>query len=122
MPLLHYFAWVEASFSRRFLPRTGAALRPLPLRHLPTFRSIRRSTSGSTRIRNGLNEVVFDATRSTLPPEVDQATDTGPGETLAQAERQPFDAFAEMVGIPVRPCFRPPCSAGHAAEHRRPAD
>ena len=55
MPLLHYFPWWEASFSRRFLLRTGAALRPLPLRHLPTFRSIRRSTSGSNRNINGLN-------------------------------------------------------------------
>ena len=61
--------------------------------------------------------VVFDTTRSTLAREAkaDPETDVGRSETPVQAERQPFDAFAEMA-IPVRPCFRPPCSAGQVAD------
>lgn len=46
--------------------------------------------------------VVFETTRSRLAPEltVDLEKNIGPSETLAQAERQPFDAFAEMAAIP----------------------
>ena len=51
--------------------------------------------------------VVFDTTRSTLA----QRGEAQP----VMAERQAFDAFAEMAVMPVRPCFRPPCSAGLAA-------
>jgi hypothetical protein len=58
--------------------------------------------------------VVFDTTHLGLAPEarVDSETDNRRSETIAQAERQPFDAFAEMAAIPARPCFRPPCSSG----------
>jgi hypothetical protein len=62
--------------------------------------------------------VVFDTTRSMPTPDAkpEAESNLGLSETLAQAERQPFDAFAEMAAIPARPCFRPPCSAGQAAE------
>jgi hypothetical protein len=59
--------------------------------------------------------VVFDTTRPTLAQKPDARTDIGGTEMAHEAERQPFDAFAEMA-IPARPCFRPPCSAGHAME------
>ena len=45
----------KLSCSRRCLPRTGVAPCRLPVRHVLMFRSIRRSTSGSIRIINGLN-------------------------------------------------------------------
>ena len=35
-------------------------------------------------------------------------------DTRSGGRADPFDAFAEMAAIPVRPCFRPPCSAGQA--------
>jgi len=61
---------------------------------------------------------VFGTTRSTLADEAkaNTETDIGGSETPVLAERQPFDAFAEMAAIPARPCFRPPCSAGHPTE------
>ena len=58
--------------------------------------------------------VVFDTTRSMPTPDakLEAESNLGSSETLAQAERQPFDAFAETVS----PCYRPPCSAGQATE------
>jgi hypothetical protein len=47
-------------------------------------------------------------------------TSIGGSRPAVVTERQPFDAFAEMAGIPVRPCFRPPCSAGPAGEQEDP--
>ena len=35
-------------------------------------------------------------------------TGIGGSEPAVATESQPFDAFAEMAGIPVKPCFRPP--------------
>jgi hypothetical protein len=64
------------------------------------------------------DRVVFDTTRSpfALEAKVGPEADVGPSKTVAQAEHQPFDAFAQMAAFPVRPCFRPPCSAGQGAE------
>jgi hypothetical protein len=56
--------------------------------------------------------VVFDRS-SALPQRADAQSGIGAIEPPVVQERQPFDAFA---AIPVRPCFRPPCSAGPAAE------
>jgi hypothetical protein len=60
--------------------------------------------------------VEFDTTGSGPRAEVAQTADVGPSETPAQAERQPFEAFAEMSDSPLRPCFRPPCPAGQVTE------
>ena len=60
--------------------------------------------------------VVFDTSRLAPEATVDTEINIGLSETVAQAERQPFDAFAQMAVFPVRPCFRPPCSAGQGAE------
>jgi hypothetical protein len=59
--------------------------------------------------------VVFD-TKATMPVQkADVETGIGESEPAVVVERQVFDAFAAMAAIPVRPCFRPPCSAGAAA-------
>ena len=60
--------------------------------------------------------VVFDTARSTLAQKADAATDIGGSKTPVLAEPQTLDAFAEMAAIGVKPCFRPPCSAGRTAE------
>jgi hypothetical protein len=62
--------------------------------------------------------VVFDSTSSMMVPEAKANTETeiGGREMPAQAERQPLDAFAQMPAMPGKPCFRPTCSAGRAAE------
>jgi hypothetical protein len=67
------------------------------------------------RVLTFRSRVVFDTTRSTLAQRGDAQTDVGGREAPVLTERQPFDAFAEMAAMPVRPCFRPPCSAGLAA-------
>src|SRR3974390_419085 len=118
MPLLQYFAWVGGFLLAALLLRTGAALRPLPLRHLPTFRSIRRSTSGSNRNINGLNASYLTRTvRSWHPKQQSPRRQTfRQARFLAGAGNQATDAFAEMTTTPARPCFRPTCSGGQAAQ------
>jgi hypothetical protein len=101
MPLLQYFGWVGgALFAALLAPRSDV---PLDQRI-----NIRIHTDHKLPERG-----VFDTTRLTLAQ--DAQTDVGGRETPVLAERQPFDAFAEMAAMPVRPCFRPPCSAGLAA-------
>ena len=55
MLLFQYLAGRGACLSQRSLPRTGAAPHRLAQRRILMFRSIRKSTSGSIRIINGLN-------------------------------------------------------------------
>jgi hypothetical protein len=49
--------------------------------------------------------VVFDATRSIPTPDakLEAGSNLGSSKTLAQAERQPFDAFAEIVVLAHHP-------------------
>ena len=93
---------------------------------LPTFRSIRRSTSGSIRIINGPNAWC-------LTPRVRRwhRRKTPTRETEPQAKRKtpvadgtpdPFEAFAEMGREPVEGCFRPPCFSRPECGIGRPAD
>ena len=110
MPLFQYFGWVGSLLLAALLAANWCVSAPIALRRILTFRSIRRSTSESIRIINGLNAWC-------LTPRFDVGAKTAtPRRALAEArprlaERQPFDAFAEMAAIAVRPCFRPPCSA-----------
>ena len=105
MPLLQYFAWVggfllAALFAANWCCSSPVAAAPpsdIPLNQKINIR-IQSEHKWPER-------VVFDTTRSALAQR----------ETPVLAERQPFDAFAEMAVMPVRPCFRPPCSAGLAA-------
>jgi hypothetical protein len=115
MPLFQYFGWVggflfAALFASNWCVSapTAPASRPdVPLNQKINIR-IRTDHKWPERI-------VFDTTRSTLA-RADPETKIGGSETPVLTERQPLDAFAEMVAIPVRPCFRPPCSAGQAAQ------
>ena len=114
MPLFQYFGWVgsfllAALFAANWCCSTSVA--PAPRSDVPLNQKI------NIRIHTDHKwpeRVVFDTTRSGLAPEarVESEMNIGPSETLAQAERQALEAFAEMAAIPVRPCFRPPCSAG----------
>jgi len=116
MPLFQYFAWVgscllAALFAASWCIPTPIA--PAPKSDVPLHEKI------NIRIRTDHKwpeRVEFDTTGSAPRAEVAQTADIGPSETPAQAERQPFEAFAEMSDSPVRPCFRPPCPAGGVAE------
>jgi hypothetical protein len=117
MPLFQYFGWVGSFLVAALLAANwycSAPISPAPRSDVPLDQKI------NIRIHTDHKwpeRVVFDTTRSMLAREAtaDPETDVGRSETPAQAERQPFEAFAEMA-IPVRPCFRPLCAAGQVAD------
>ena len=104
MLLLQYFGWVGGLLFAALLAANwcvSAPIAPAPRSDVPLDQriNIRIHTDHKWPER-----VVFDTTRSALAQR----------ETPVLAERQPFDAFAEMTALPARPCFRPPCSGGLA--------
>jgi hypothetical protein len=113
MPLLRYFGWMGGVLLAALLAANwwvSAPIAAAPRSDVPLDQRI------NIRIHTDHKwpePVVFDTTRSTLAQ--DAQTDVGGRETPVLAERQPFDAFAEMGATPVKPCFRQPCSAGLAA-------
>jgi hypothetical protein len=122
MPLLQYFGWVgsfllAALFATNWCcsaPIAGASLSDVPLDQKVHIR-IHTDHKWPQRM-------VLDTTRSMLAHDAkaDGETDVGGSETAILAERQPFEAFAEMAP-PVRPCFstavlHPGCSAGALAD------
>ena len=113
MPLLRYFGWVDSLLLGALLVTNWCVSGP------------EASQSGAdTPLDQKINirihtdkkwpeRVVFDTTRSTLTSE---GKSIEPSEAVAQAERQPFDAFAQIPATAARPCFRPPCAAGRPPE------
>jgi hypothetical protein len=116
MPLFQYFGWVGGFLFAALLAANWCVSAPIaaaPRSDVPFDRKI------NIRIHSDQKwpeRVVFDTTRPTLTQKSDARTDIGGRETPVLAERQPFDAFAEMAAIPARPCFRPSCLAGQTAE------
>jgi hypothetical protein len=116
MPLFQYFGWVGGFLLAALLATNwcvSAPISPAPRSDVPLNQSI------NIRIHTDHKwpeRVVFDTTRSTLAREA--KADPGGSQTPGQAERQPFEAFAEMTAAPSRPCFRPPCSVDQAAERQ----
>ena len=120
MPVFQYFGWVGSFLLAALLAANWCFPAPIaPQSDVPLDQKIhiRIHTDHKWPER-----VVLDTTGSTLAQEAkaDGETDVGGSETAVPAERQPFDAFAEMAH-PARPCFRPPCSA-RAAERGALAD
>jgi hypothetical protein len=118
MPLFQYLSWVGGFLFAALFAANWCVSAPMA----PAQRSVvplnQRINIRIHTDHKWPERVVFDTARSTLAREAkaDPETDIGGRKTPAQAEREPFDAFAEMAVIPARPCFRPPCSAGQAAE------
>jgi hypothetical protein len=116
MPLFQYFGWVGSFLLAALFAANwccSAPIAPAPRSDVPLNQKI------SIRIHadhKWPERVVFDTSRLASEAKVGPEADVGPNKTVAQAERQPFDAFAQMAAFPVRPCFRPPCSAGQGAE------
>jgi hypothetical protein len=116
MPLFQYFGWVGGFLFAALLAANWCVSAPIaaaPRSDVPFDRKI------NIRIHSDQKwpeRVVFDTTRPTLTQKPDARTDIGGRETPVLAERQPFDAFAEMAAIPASPCFRPSCLAGQTAE------
>ena len=111
MPLFRYFGWIGGFLFVALLTVNWCVSVPIaaaPDSNVPFDQSI------NIRIHTDQKwpeRVVFDTTGATLA----QRDSVGGRETPVLAERQPFDAFAEMAVRSARPCFRPPCSAGRAA-------
>ena len=118
MPLFQYFRWVGSLLLAALFAANWCC--SVPIGRAPRS-DVRLDQKINIRIHTDHKwpeRVVFDTTRSTLTDEAkaNAETDIGGSETPVLADRQPLDAFAEMAPIPVKPCFRPPCSAGQAAE------
>ena len=118
MPLFQYFGWVGSLLLAALFAADWCC--SVPIAGVPRS-DVRLDQKINIRIytdHKWPERVVFDTTRSSLTDEAkaNAETNIGGSETPVLADRQPFDAYAEMAAIPARPCFRPPCSAGHATE------
>jgi hypothetical protein len=113
MPLFQYFGWVGSFLLAALFAANWCVSAPTGLAsgaEVPRI-NIRIHTDHKWPER-----VVFDTTNSAFAQNPRAERGIGGSEPPAVAEHQPFDAFAEMETIPLRLCFRPPCSTGHAAE------
>jgi hypothetical protein len=118
MPLFRYFGWAGSFLLAALFAANWCCSAPIaraPRSDVPLDQKIiiRIHTDHEWPER-----VVFHTARSTLTDEskANAETDIGGGEIPAVAQRQPFDAFAEMAVIHVRPCYRPPCSERQPAK------
>jgi hypothetical protein len=118
MPLFQYFGWVGSFLLAALFTANWCCSVPIaraPRSDLPRDQKINIRIHADHKWPE---RVVFDTTRSTLTDEAkaNADTDIGGSETPVPAERQPFDAFADVAAISARPCFRPLCSIGQTAE------
>ena len=121
MPVFQYFGWVGSFLLATLLAANWcfpASIAPHAGVPLDQKVHIRIHTDHKWPER-----VVLDTTRTTLAHDAkaDGETDVAGSETAILAERQPFEAFAEMAP-PARPCFRPPCSAQAAEREPSPIE
>jgi hypothetical protein len=115
MLLLQYFGWAGGFLFAALLAANWCFTAPIALAPRSDVPFDQRINIRIHTDHKWPERVVFDTSRSTLAQRGDEQPDVDGRETPVLAERQPFDAFAEMAALPVRPCFRPPCSAGLAA-------
>ena len=121
MPVFQYFGWVGSFLLATLLAANWcfpAPIDPQSDASLDQKVHIRIHTEHKWPER-----VVLDTTRSTLAhdPKADGETDIAGSETAILAERQPFEAFAEMAP-PARSCFRPPCHTQRAEREPSPIE
>jgi hypothetical protein len=121
MPVFQYFGWIGSFLLATLLAANWCFPAPIDLQSdvsLDQKVHIRIHTDHKWPER-----VVLDSTRSTLARDrkADGETDVAGSETAILAERQPFEAFAEMAP-PARPCFRPPCYAQGAERELSPIE
>ena len=115
MPLFQYFGWVGGFLFAALLAANWCFSAPIALAPRSDVPFDQRINIRIHTDQKWPERVVLDTTRSTLAQGGDAQPGVGGRETPVLAERPAFDAFAEMAAMPVRPYFRPPCSAGLAA-------
>jgi hypothetical protein len=123
MPVLQYFGWVGSILLAALFATNWCC--SVPIAHAP-LSDVALDQKVHIRIHTDHRwpeRVVSDTARSTLAHDAkaDGKTDVGGSETSILAERQPFEAFAEMA-LPARPCFRPPCSSQGAEREPSPIE
>jgi hypothetical protein len=118
MPLLEYFGWVGSFLVAALLAANWGFSAPIAGSPPSDVAVNQRINIRIHTDHKWPERVVLDTTRSMPTPDAKLEAETSPewNERLAQTERRPFDAFAELTALPVRSCFRPPCPAGQAAE------
>jgi hypothetical protein len=118
MPLFQYFGWVGSFLLAALFAANWCCSAPISRAPRSDFPRDQKINIRIHTDHKWPERVVFDTTRSTLTDEAkaNAETDIGGSETPVPAERESFDAFAEMAAIPARPCFRPLCSVGQTAE------
>jgi hypothetical protein len=121
MPLFQYFGWVGSFLLAALLAANWCFPAPIaPHAGVPLDQKIhiRIHTDHKWPER-----VVLDTTRTTLAHDAkaDGETNVAGSKTAILAERQPFEAFAEMAP-PARPCFRPPCYTQGAERELSPIE
>ena len=100
MPLLQYFGWVGSFLVAALFAANWCFSVPIA-RSRPSDVPLNQRINIRIHTDHKWPErVVFDTTRSTPTPDAKAESNVGSSETLAQAERQPFDAFAEMAASP----------------------
>ena len=112
MPIFQYFGWVGSFLLAALLAANWCLPAPMAPRDaapLDQKIKIRIHTDHKWPER-----VVFAGAM------VAQEAGLETSKPTAATERHPLDALAEMTGIPVKPCFRPPCSTGRLAEQEDP--
>jgi hypothetical protein len=119
MPVFQYFGWVGSFLLATLLAANWCFPAPIDPQSdvsLDQKVHIRIHTEQKWPER-----VVLDTTRSTLAhdPKADGETDVAGSETAILAERQPFEAFAEMAprqGHVLTAVLHPGCRAGALAD------
>ena len=114
MPVFQYFGWVGSLLLATLLAANWCLFAPIvPQASAPLDQKIKIRIHTDHKWPE---RVVFDTTGAMVAQKASVETGVGGSELASATERQPVDAFVEMAGIPVRLCFRPPCSVAPALQ------
>ena len=107
MPVFPYFGWVGSFLLATLLAANWCLPAPsAPHAGVPLDQKIKIRIHTDHKWPE---RVVFDTAGAMVAQRA--GVESGGSKPAVATERQPFNAFAEMAGISVRPCFRRPCSA-----------
>ena len=123
MPLLQYFGWVGSFLLAALFAANWCCSTPIPRAPLPDVPLDQKVHIRIHTDHKWPERVELDTTRS-MPlhdAKADGETDVGGSETGVLAERQSFEAFAEMAPS-ARPCFGSPCSTQDAETEPSPIE
>jgi len=113
MPLFQYFGWVGSVLLAALLAANWCL--PAPIASASEVAPDQKINIRIHTDHKWPERVVFDTKATMAAQKKGVETGIGESEPAAAVEHQVFDAFAAMAAIPVRPRFRPPCSADAAA-------